>query len=200
MTVNDLILHLGLEPHPEGGYYKETYRAEGQIGRSALQGRFNGDRAYATAIYFMLECGEFSAFHRIQSDECWHFYQGVPLHVYVLEPSGRCRTILLGNRPDRGETFQAVVPAGRWFASRPVETDAGAPPDGPGSTAAATSVGSPGSLVAATLPDGPGTRGYSLVCCTVAPGFDFADFEMAQAAALIAEYPQHAALIRSLCR
>lgn len=163
--VSDLIRRLRLEPHPEGGYYRETYRSPGVIPHAALPPAFGGARAYATAIYFLLEAGGFSAFHRLQSDECWHFYQGVGLDIYVLEPTGGLTIIRLGADGQHGDVFQAVVPAGRWFASRPAQPE-----------------------------------GYALVGCTVAPGFDFADFEMAAAETLIQAFPQHEALIRQLCR
>ena len=69
------IKYLGLTPHPEGGYYKETYRSEGIIPATALN-NFSGERTYSTAIYYLLEQGDFSSFHRIKSDECWHYYAG----------------------------------------------------------------------------------------------------------------------------
>ncbi|TDW97230.1 cupin domain-containing protein [Dinghuibacter silviterrae] len=163
--VQDLVRQLALKPHPEGGYYRETYRSPGQVPQAALARRFGGDRAYSTAIYYLLESGHFSGFHRIASDECWHFYQGVPLHIYVLEANGTVTTIRLGSRLDKGEVFQAVVPAGRWFSARPGEPD-----------------------------------GYCLVGCTVAPGFEFDDFEMAVAEDLVKQFPGHEALIRELCR
>jgi len=151
-------------PHPEGGYFTETYRATEQIPKAALPDRFNGSRAFSTAIYFLLEGHHFSALHRIQADEVWHFYAGDPLEVFVIHPvSGALKIIRLGPDPDAGEVFQAVVPAGAWFGSRPV---AGA--------------------------------AYSLVGCTVAPGFDFADFELAERVALLAEFPQHRAVIEGL--
>lgn len=155
-----------LLPHPEGGYYAETYRAAETIPHQALPGRFSGDRAFSTGIYFLLESHNFSAFHRIQADEMWHFYAGDALEVFVIDAdSGELNVIRLGNNPDHGETFQAVVPAGAWFGSRPAN----------GSS-------------------------YALVGCTVAPGFDFADFEMADREALTQAYPQHAGLIAELTR
>jgi predicted cupin superfamily sugar epimerase len=151
-------------PHPEGGYFTETYRATEQIPHAVLPERFKGSRAFSTAIYFLLEGHHFSALHRIQADEVWHFYAGDPLEVFVIHPeSGALEIIRLGPDPDAGEVFQAVVPAGAWFGSRPV---AGA--------------------------------AYSLVGCTVAPGFDFADFELAERVALLAEFPQHRAVIEGL--
>lgn len=151
-------------PHPEGGHFAETYRASENIAHHALPARFGGDRAFSTGIYFLLESHNFSAFHRIQADEMWHFYAGEALEVFVIEANtGELSIVRLGNNPDSGETFQAVVPAGAWFASRPAS----------GST-------------------------YALVGCTVAPGFDFADFEMAERNALSQLYPQHAGLIGEL--
>jgi len=165
LSVPQLIETYQLLPHPEGGYYKETYRSEGKIDHSVLPAGFTGDRHYATAIYFLLEQGNFSAFHRIRSDECWHFYAGQTLHVYVIHPDGSLETITLGSNILEGECFQAVVPAGCWFASEPA----------------------------------PGTN-YSFVGCTVAPGFDFADFELAEKASLLELYPQHRLLIQRLCK
>lgn len=153
-----------LLPHPEGGYYAETYRASETFAQTALPARFSGDRAFSTGIYFLLESHNFSAFHRIQADEMWHFYAGEALEVFVIDPkTGELNVIRLGNNPENGETFQAVVPAGAWFGSRPAS----------------------------------GSK-YALVGCTVAPGFDFADFEMAECAALSQLYPQHAGLIAEL--
>ncbi len=155
---------LQLQPHPEGGYFSETYRAGERIAQPHLPARFPGDRAFSTAIYFLLEAGQFSAFHRIRSDEVWHFYAGQPLHIYVIPPDGSLEIIRLGDDLE-DSVFQAVVRAGCWFASQP---------------ASAT--------------------GFSLVGCTVAPGFDFEDFEMASYAGISQLFPQHDAVIRALCR
>jgi uncharacterized protein len=156
---------LRLEPHPEGGYFRQTYRSDVMIGRDALPPGFGGARATSTAIYFLLEGENFSAFHRLRSDEVWHFYAGSPLAVEVIEPAGRCSTIWMGDDPDAGQVFQAVVPAGCWFASHVADW-----------------------------------KGWALVGCTVAPGFDFEDFEMAKRAELVREFPQHAEIIRRLTR
>lgn len=164
-AVIDIIARYNMQPHPEGGYYKETYRSAEAILQQALPGRFAGDRAFATAIYFLLQQGNFSAFHRIKSDECWHFYAGETLLVYVIDGNGELQVTKLGSHVAAGETFQYVVPAGCWFASVPAEGS-----------------------------------GYCFVGCTVSPGFDFADFELAEREALIAEYPQHEAVIRQLTR
>jgi uncharacterized protein len=165
-TVDYWIEEYQLLPHPEGGYYAETYRSAEELGSEALPARFSGARSFSTGIYFLLEAGNFSAFHRIHSDEMWHFYTGGALEIFVINPAdGNLRIIRLGSDPGQGETFQAVVPAGAWFASRPAD----------------------------------GTS-YALVGCTVAPGFDFADFEMAEREMLQAAYPQHSALITTLTR
>jgi predicted cupin superfamily sugar epimerase len=156
---------LQLEPHPEGGYFRQTYRSDMMIAHEALPPGFGGARAASTAIYFLLEGENFSAFHRLRSDEVWHFYAGSPLAVDVIQPAGLWSTILLGDDPDAGQVFQAVVCAGCWFASHVADW-----------------------------------RGWALVGCTVAPGFDFEDFEMAKREELLTKYPQHAELIRRLTR
>lgn len=163
ITVESLVKEYGLLPHPEGGYYKENYRSDGVIAAESLPQPFSGDRHFSTAIYFLLQKGNFSAFHRILSDECWHFYYGSPANVYVIYPDGKTTTIHLGNDIEAGQHFQAIVPAGCWFASE-------------------------------TLGD------FSFTGCTVAPGFDFNDFEMATADELTTLFPQHSKLIKDFCR
>lgn len=108
---------LRLQPHPEGGYYRETYRSNVILDRESLPLGFAGPRAASTAIYFLIEGENFSAFHRLRSDELWHFYAGSPLLVHVIEPVGAYSSLLLGNDPDAGQMPQVVVPAGNWFAS-----------------------------------------------------------------------------------
>ena len=152
---------LALVEHPEGGRYRESYRAE-----SLLPG--SGDdhpagRCFSTAIYYLLRSGEISRLHRLRSDELFHFYQGSPLVVHVIHEDGRYELLTLGANPDRGQTLQAVVRAGCWFG--------------------------------ATVGD---EESFALVGCTVAPGFEFADFETADRAGLVERYPQHRALIERL--
>jgi predicted cupin superfamily sugar epimerase len=165
LSHQQLIQQYNLLPHPEGGWYKQTYKSAEYISAAALPERFGGDRPFSTAIYFLLEKGNYSAFHRIKSDECWHFYRGDPLEIIVLQPNGELAVTTLGHDITKGHLFQYVVPAGCWFASRPA----------------------------------PGSQ-YCFVGCTVAPGFDFADFEMANGEQLASEFPQHNNLIRELCR
>ena len=156
---------LGLIAHPEGGYYRETYRANLTIPREALPSQFTGPRLVSTAIYFLLEGNNFSAFHRLRSDEVWHFYAGGPILVHVIEDNGDYSELLVGNNPDKGEVPQAVVKAGCWFASRVRDPET-----------------------------------FALAGCTVAPGFDFVDFEMGKRSDLVRLYPQHGKLIEQLTR
>jgi uncharacterized protein len=164
-SVQYWIEKLGLMAHPEGGYYRETYRGGLTIAREALPPQFTGSRPVATAIYFLLEGENFSAFHRLRSDELWHFYLGGPVVVHIIEKDGSYSEILLGSNPDRGEVLQAVVKAGCWFASR---------------------VRNP--------------RSFALTGCTVAPGFDYEDFELGKKSDLLKLYPQHKNLIEQLTR
>lgn len=109
---------LQLIPHPEGGYYRQTYRAELTLEKAALPPEFGGSRSVATAIYFLLKGTDFSAFHRLRSDEMWHFYAGGPLVEHVIDEDGQHSEILLGSDAESGQVFQAVVKAGCWFGSR----------------------------------------------------------------------------------
>lgn len=159
------IKKLDMQAHPEGGYFKETYRAAEQISKNGLPERFSGTRNFSTAIYFLLEKENFSAFHRIEQDEMWHFYEGGALNVHVISPEGEYSLIKVGNDPEKGEQFQAVVKAGSWFASEVQDKSS-----------------------------------FALVGCTVAPGFDFEDFELAEKNTLAQQFPQHRELISRLCR
>ncbi len=157
------IQHYQMQTHPEGGYFAETYRSKEKIPQNALPSRFTGDRCFSTGIYFLLESHHISAFHRIQSDEMWHFYAGCPLDVFMIDEAGNLDVFRLGNNPEKEEVFQAVVPAGVWFGSKPAEVDS-----------------------------------YSLVGCTVAPGFDFEDFEMKSRAELLTMFPQYEEIVKML--
>ena len=163
-TAQSYIQALQMQPHPEGGFFSESYRSE-QTLEVPAPGVGTRQRNVCTAIYFLLEAGNFSAFHRIQSDEIWHFYAGQALQVLELLPSGELRCTRLGLDIAGGELPQYVVPANTWFASR--------------------------------VADG-GT--FSLVGCTVAPGFDFADFQLARRQELLEIFPQHRQIITELTR
>ncbi|SEM96097.1 hypothetical protein SAMN05444354_1274 [Stigmatella aurantiaca] len=151
-----LVRALGLQPHPEGGYYREMYRATAQVETP------RGRRPAGTAIYYLLPRGTFSAWHRLASDEVWHFYEGEPLTLYLLGDGG-LEQVVLGREVARGERPQVVISAG---------------------------------VLQAAVPQGA----YTLVGCTVAPGFDFADWEMPSREALVARHPEHAEVLRRLSR
>ncbi len=152
IPAEELIQYLDLHPHPEGGYYRETYRAAARIAEL--------DRSYATAIYFLLKSDQVSAFHRIKSDEIWHFYRGSSLTIHVINDAGEYQPLNLGPG-----AFQRVVSAGSWFGATVDEPDS-----------------------------------FALVGCTVAPGFDFADFEPGDQETLLKQFPQHAELIKRLTK
>jgi hypothetical protein len=149
MDADDTIRRLGLAPHPEGGYYRETFRSP--LILDLPDGR---RRSASTAIHYLLPSGTRSAWHRVASDEVWHHYDGGALHLHLL---GVGTGVLNSSHP------QIVVPAGTWQAAEP-ERDA-------------------------------------VLCgCTVAPGFDFADFEMGGVEELTREFPEQKALIMRLAR
>ncbi|MBN8217658.1 MAG: cupin domain-containing protein [Spirochaetes bacterium] len=160
-----LIRLLGLMPHPEGGFYRETYRSGGILPRAQLPPGFSGDAPFSTAIYFLLTKDAFSSFHRIRSDELWHFYSGDPLEVHLLSPGTGHRLLELGPELERGQAFQGCVEAGAWFGAR-------------------------------VRPGGA----WSLVGCTVAPGFRFEDFELARREALARQFPDQRNLVHDLTR
>lgn len=154
------IERLDLLPHPEGGWFRETYRAPFVLPYDLLEkAGFNGARHVSTAIYFLLEQGQRSLLHRLRSDEIWHFHTGGPLEIVELTNSGGVRVTRLGLDLRAGETLQHVVPAGTWFGARPC---------------------------AETV--------YTLVSCTVSPGFDFQEFEFADRDALLQSHPHPDAL------
>lgn len=160
-----LIDELNLRPHPEGGYYAETFRAAGAIPTSALPEVYDGSRSHSTAIYYLLTAGDVSAMHRITSDEIFHFYAGDPVRMLRLHPDGSGEEIVIGSRIDLGQQPQVAVPGGVWQGLSLVE----------------------------------GGR-FALLGCTVSPGFDFRDFELADPGALAREYPKWAKRARELAR
>jgi len=149
-TVQSLVQSLNLIPHPEGGYFAEHYRSEETIEPAG----FSGPRALATSIYFLLEEGQFSALHRIKSDEIWHFYLGDPLEIIEIDQNGQWISTILGQELGEGQLLSYVVKAGNWFGSRPFA----------------------------------GSK-FSLVGCSVSPGFDFQDFEMPPRSYFEKEFP-----------
>ena len=158
MNAKEWVKKLGLAEHPEGGYFRETFRSRIQVSAPG----FAGGRSASTAIYYLLKSGQFSAFHRIKSDELWHLYAGSPLVLHIID-GGDLSTVTLGR--GTGQAPQAAVRAGCWFA---------------------VSV--------------PRPRSYSLAGCTVAPGFDFADWEMGKREQLLSEYPAYKRAIERYTR
>jgi predicted cupin superfamily sugar epimerase len=120
MNAQDWILHLNLLPHPEGGHYKELYRSGESIKREHLPERFTGDRVFSTSIYYLLEQGDFSAFHRIKQDEIWHHYDGDGLEVHIIKPNGDYEIKKVGKNITNGEEPQVMIEAGDIFGSRPI--------------------------------------------------------------------------------
>jgi uncharacterized protein len=133
LTAAEIIQLLGLEPHPEGGHYRQTFRDGVTI---------DGTRAASTAIYFLLARGERSHWHRVDAVEIWHWYAGAPLTLEIALPSGPRERITLGNDLAAGQRPQGIVPAHAWQAAQ-------------------------------SLGD------WTLIGATVAPGFEFATFELA---------------------
>ena len=165
LSITDVIKKLDLQPHPEGGYFKELYRSDEIIDNSSLSNEFEGNRNYSTSIYYLLESKDFSAFHKINQDEIWHFYLGSAIELHILSEDGELKTIHIGNNLNNGELPQAIVPKHNWFAAKVKH---------------------------------PNT--FALVGCTVSPGFDFRDFELASYDKLTERFPEHKALIKEFTR
>lgn len=159
-SVNEIINELDLKPHPEGGYFKETYRSTGTIKEGSLDPAYGGNRNYSTCIYFLLTSDSFSAFHRIKQDEIWHFYDGSPIALHIISENGVHSQHMIGRDFAKGEVPQLVVPGGCWFAAEVINTDY-----------------------------------FSLVGCTVSPGFSFEDFELKSRQELVSIFPEHESII-----
>ncbi len=146
---------LQLTKHPEGGHYREIYRADEFIAVRRPESEA-AQRNQCTSIYFLLKSGERNFLHRIKSDELWHFYDGSPLIVYEIDAQGNLRKNLLGLNPDNGELPLLVIKAGSWFCAEVLAENS-----------------------------------FTLAGCTVSPGFDFKDLEIADRGILMEEFPQH---------
>ena len=162
-VVNVIIQQLSLEPHPEGGWFRQTYVSDDTISSASLP-RHHGERPYATSIYFLMTSGNFSAFHRIRSDEMWFHHSGDVVNIEIIQRDGVRKSLVIGPA-ELGYESQALAPAGAWFASH--------------------------------VPD---EGGWALVGYSVAPGFDYSDYELADRYRLIQEFPVHADIITSLTR
>ena len=117
--VGEIVAKLKLQPHPEGGYFRETYRSKEVIDHGALPKRYRGSRSFGTAIYYLLGPQDRSCLHRIRSDEIWHFYRGGPLQLVQLNLDGSCQTHLIGPDFMKGQVLQHWVPQGAWFGAYP---------------------------------------------------------------------------------
>ncbi len=111
------VKNLDLLPHPEGGYFRQTYKSAHTVAVSHIRADVVDPRHLATAIYFLIERGNFSAFHRLKSDEQWHFYAGDPLIVHMIDTDGSYTNQVIGLDLENGQRPQYTVPAGVWFAS-----------------------------------------------------------------------------------
>ena len=162
-TTDHWIKSLELHPHPEGGYFKEVYRSKHSVKKDSLHPNFKGERNISTSIYYLLSGNDTSKFHRILSDELWHFYDGDTLLIYEIENDGKMKIHRLGLDTKYGDLPQAVIKAGNWFGAKLLKPDT-----------------------------------YCLAGCTVSPGFDFNDFEMADRNELIKQHPGHSEIINLL--
>ena len=164
LSADDVIRLLELAPHPEGGAFSEVFRSALTVQSETHAGA----RSASTAIYFLLKTGDFSALHRVRSDEVWHHYAGDPLELHSLD-SAEHRVFRLGRDLARGERPFAVIPANKWQAARVAREPAG-------------------------------VHGFALCGCTVAPGFEFADFELPPRAEVLKALPGHENWVRELTR
>lgn len=155
------IQKLQLKKHPEGGYYREVYRAAEMFYIDSPPKALK--RNASTSIYFLLEGKQVSKFHKLKSDEQWHFYDGSSVKIYVIDDKGKLTEFVLGNKIDDGKLFQLVIKKNNWFAAELINK-----------------------------------RGYALIGCTVSPGFDFNDFELADKETMIKKFPMHSGLISKL--
>jgi predicted cupin superfamily sugar epimerase len=164
-----LIENLRLRPHPEGGWYRETYRSERTIPGTALPAGYAGSRSLGTAILYLLADGAVSGLHRLRGDELWLHHAGGGLDLHLFRPpaspsrSGRYERRRLGPAGADGTAFQVVVPGGCWFGATLVDPD-----------------------------------GFAVVGCTMAPGFDPADFELPSGTELGSVFPEHTELLARL--
>lgn len=154
MEIEQIIDHLDLSPHPEGGYYREIYRSEEKVQRSGSQ-----LRSASTGIYFLVPSGVCTNWHRVCSDEVWHFYKGDPLTLEIIDNDGTLKRQVLHNQFSSDTVFRSVVPRNFWQRAYSQGT-------------------------------------FSLVECTVSPGFEFEDFDMIDPASLADRYPKLAKKIK----
>lgn len=146
--------------HPEGGYFKETFRAKESMEAEHLPGRYSTARTISTSIYFLLTTESVSNFHRLNSDEIWHYHTGGAARIHMISPEGVYSYQDIGDSLENNQHLQVIIPRHSWFAAEVISDD------------------------------------YILVGCTVAPGFEFEDFELAQRRTLTNEYPDLSDLVK----
>lgn len=165
MTAEKWISKLELTPHPEGGFFKEVYRSTENILQVGLPARYNSERTFGTSIYFLLRGNDFSSFHKLKSDETWHFYDGCSITIYMIDEEGNFSSTVLGKSFEENVLLQFTIPRNNWFAAKPNDD-----------------------------------KSFSLVGCSVYPGFDFQDFELANREELLKVFPQHNLLITNFTK
>jgi predicted cupin superfamily sugar epimerase len=153
------VAKLGLQPHPEGGYYREVYRSADEVSVA----KSDRKKSAITSIYYLLDKSDFSSFHRIASDEIWYFHKGDALIIHTLESDLHLSSVELSD--DQSGVFSHVVKGGKWFSAELKEK-----------------------------------KGFALVSCVVAPGFEFGEFELAKKNELRLAFPVHSEIIDRLCR
>ncbi len=147
-----IVSRLKMTPHPEGGYFVETWRSE-----ESTNIKNRGTRQLGTSIYFLMPYGQTSKFHRLTSDEIWHFHQGDEISVVLLQSDGSLEKKVVGPVGSGNSLPQVVIPKNTWFGA---------------------------------IHEGQPHHGYTLVGCTVSPGFEFSDFELAKRDDLLKDFSQ----------
>ena len=163
--IQKLITKLELIPHPEGGYFKEIYRSDDFIKKNFLQERYSQKRVFSTSIYYLLSGNQVSHFHRLKSDETWHFYSGSPLIIHCLNENSTYSQIKIGLDFSQNIFPQFTIKRSTWFAAEVADKNS-----------------------------------FSLIGCTVAPGFEYDDFELAQRNKLSKLFPQFIEIVNRLTK
>ncbi|CAM8926361.1 hypothetical protein QQ045_022619 [Rhodiola kirilowii] len=182
-TASEIVAKLNLKPHPEGGFFTETFRDTSVIlSKSHLTFNYKVDRSVSTSIYFLLPSGNTSFLHRIPCAETWHFYLGEPLSILEMnEEAGSVKLTTLGTDLKDNQRPQYTVPPNVWFGAFPT----------------ADYIISPDGTVSKSAPRDSESH-YTLVGCTCAPAFQFEDFELAKRSDLVSKFPKSEALISML--
>ncbi|CAH1432071.1 unnamed protein product [Lactuca virosa] len=181
-TASEVVGKLNLKPHPEGGFFSETFRDTSiTLSTSQLPPEYKVDRPISTAIYFLLPSGSVSHLHRIPSAETWHFYLGEPLTILEIdEKDGSLKLTCIGQDIGENQLLQYTVPPNVWFGAFPTKD---------------YEISSSTDNVVVKNPPRDAEEHFSLVGCTVAPAFQFEDFVLAKRSDLVSRFPSHESLI-----